>query len=77
MAPPRPSAPQQPPEVVDALALNPGRRTLAVCGGIGTLQLWDASTRQPLDGPLTTSSARPGAARAAQRKSRTKARSQP
>ena len=42
------------PEAVTALALSPDGRTLAVGGDSGALQLWDATTQQPLGGPLTT-----------------------
>ncbi|MFB7655951.1 MULTISPECIES: WD40 repeat domain-containing protein [unclassified Streptomyces] len=42
-------------EAVEALALSPDGRTLAVGGAAGTLQLWDTATQRPLGGPLTTS----------------------
>ncbi|WP_175409881.1 hypothetical protein [Streptomyces sp. TRM64462] len=41
-------------EGVQALAVSPDGRTLAVGGDHGTLQLWDIATQQPLGGPLPT-----------------------
>ncbi|GAA0288274.1 WD40 repeat domain-containing protein [Streptomyces turgidiscabies] len=49
-----PTALEGGPEGVGALAVSPDRRTLAVAGDQGTLQLWDIPTSQPLGGTLTT-----------------------
>jgi WD40 repeat protein len=49
-----PTALEGGPEGVDAVAVSPDRRTLAVAGDQGTLQLWDIATSQPLGGALTT-----------------------
>ncbi|MEH0420286.1 nSTAND1 domain-containing NTPase [Streptomyces sp. B21-083] len=49
-----PTALEGGPEGVGALAVSPDRRTLAVAGDQGTLQLWDIPTGQPLGGTLTT-----------------------
>ncbi|MDX3751976.1 hypothetical protein [Streptomyces sp. AK08-02] len=49
-----PTALEGGPEGVGALAVSPDRRTLAVAGDQGTLQLWDIATSQPLGGALTT-----------------------
>ncbi|MFD4481592.1 hypothetical protein ACFWPU_36535 [Streptomyces sp. NPDC058471] len=41
-------------EAVTALAYSPDGKTLAVAGDHGTLQMWDAASRQPLGDPLPT-----------------------
>ncbi|MFI6009488.1 hypothetical protein ACIBAG_11765 [Streptomyces sp. NPDC051243] len=41
-------------EAVNALAISPDGRTLAVGGEAGSLQLWDIATQQPLGGLMTT-----------------------